>query len=74
MPEPGNEESLEQRVWRLEQLLPTLIELRVELRSLHDWRVSLQAQLAIWRWVAPIVSSIIASVITAAILSGTGLR
>ena len=36
--------------------------------AMHDWQVALNAQLSLWRWFAPILASVVSSLVTALIL------
>lgn len=42
--------------------------LNVKVDVVHDWQVELKGQLSTWRWLAPILASVISSVLTALIL------
>lgn len=36
--------------------------------AMHDWQLTLNAQLSLWRWLAPILASVASSVVTALII------
>ena len=36
--------------------------------AMHDWQVALNAQLSMWRWFAPLLASVVSSIVTAFIL------
>ena len=35
------------------------------LKDIRSWQLALQGQLSVWRWMAPLIASIISSIITA---------